>query len=151
MLAFHPELGDSGCPLELTADADLLLEPVNEAMAETLQVALGRDSAFMAETGFCADILRPEIEATLPAGWQSRLRPLSDYDNVFALDPYDLAMVKLVLGRAKDLDLLRALMRSRALNAEQLQERYRQTPLGEREMFSAGRNLRLLLKEAGTE
>ncbi|MBM3838170.1 MAG: hypothetical protein FJ398_09420 [Verrucomicrobia bacterium] len=37
--------------------------------------------------------LRPVIAETLPAGWESRLHPVPGYDNVFALDPYDLAIV----------------------------------------------------------
>ncbi len=51
-----------------------------------------------------ADILRPTIAETLPADWETRLHPVAGYDNVFALDPYDLAVVKLMVGRAKDLD-----------------------------------------------
>ena len=122
-----------------------------KAMAETLQVALGRDSAFMAEMGFYADILRPAIVETLPAGWGSRLVPVPGYNNVFALDPYDLALVKLLLGRPKDLDLLRALLRMGLLDPKRIQQRYAETPLGEREMFDAGLNLTLLLRELGLE
>jgi hypothetical protein len=36
----HPELGDSGGVLELTADADFLLEPVHEAIT---RLESGRD------------------------------------------------------------------------------------------------------------
>ena len=39
-----------------------------QAIAESLQLAAGRDSAFMAQYGYYADILRPTIAATLPAG-----------------------------------------------------------------------------------
>ena len=86
---------------------------------------------------------------TLPAGWESRLHPVPGFDNVFALDPYDLAVVKLMVGRAKDLDLLRALLRLGIIEPARLQQHYRQTPLGEREMISAGRNLTTLLRELG--
>jgi hypothetical protein len=61
LLPSHPDLGSPGQALELTTDADLLLEPANEAIAESLQVAAGKDSAFMAEFGYSADILRPRF------------------------------------------------------------------------------------------
>jgi len=135
--------------LELTTDADLLLEPDNEAIAESLQVAAGKDSAFMAEFGYYADILRPAIVETLPAGWETRLQPVSGYDNVFALNPYDLALVKLVLGREKDLALLRGMLRLGIVEPAKLRQHYQATPLGEREARSAGRNLPVVLHEVG--
>ena len=66
---------------------------------------------------------------------------MPEYSNVFALDAYDLALVKLVLGREKDLELLRGLLRLGIIEAERLRLHYRQTPLGEREAFAASRNL----------
>jgi hypothetical protein len=149
LLPAHPELGETGCPLEMTADADFLLDPSNEGIAESLQLAAGEDSAFMAEFGYYADILRPSIAEALPAGWDSRLHPISGYTNVFALDVYDLALVKLMIGREKDLDLLRTLLRMGILEPARLREHYRQCPLGEREAVVAGRNLAALLKEPG--
>ena len=149
LLPAHPELGNPGGFLELTMDADFLLEPVNEAIVESLQLAAGRDSAFMAQNGYYADILRPVIAETLPAGWETRLVPVPGYDNVFALDPYDLAMVKLVVGRQKDVDLLRALLKLGIIEPPRLSNHYQQTPLGEREAFTAGRNLQILLRELG--
>ena len=77
LLPDHPELGSVGSPLELTNDADFLLELVNEAIAESIRLAAGRDSAFMAQSGYYADILGPTIADTLPAGWKSRLHPVA--------------------------------------------------------------------------
>lgn len=149
LLPRHPELGVPGGALERTTDADFLLDPSNESIAESLQFAAGRDSAFMSQNGYYADILRPVIAETLPAGWESRLHPVSGYDNVFALDPYDLAIVKLVVGREKDLELLRAMLRLKIVEPEPLRRHYQQTPLGEREAFDAGRNLTRVLQELG--
>jgi hypothetical protein len=149
LLPAHPELGERGCPLELTADADFLLDPTNEGIAESLQLAAGEDSAFMAQFGYYADIMRPAIAEALPAGWASRLHPVSGYKIVFALDVYDLALVKLMVGREKDLDLLRTLLRLGIVEAARLREHDRQCPLGEREPVVAGRNLTTLLKEFG--
>jgi hypothetical protein len=149
LLPRHPELGVPGGPLERTTDADFLIDPITDALAESLQFAAGQDSAFMAENGYCADILRPMIAQTLPAGWGSRLHPVSGFDNVFAIDPCDLAMVKLMVGREKDLDLLRAMLRLHIVEPARLQHHYRQTPLGESESFTAGRNLTQVLREIG--
>ena len=148
LLAVYPELGEAGRPLELTNDADFLLEPVNTAIAESLQFAAGADSAFQREFGYYADILHPAIVETLPAGWEARLHPVYGYADVFALDLYDLALVKLLVGRPKDLDLLRALLGLGILQAARLRAHYQQTPLGEREAATAGRNLSHLLHDA---
>jgi hypothetical protein len=149
LLPEHPELGNQGQPLELTTDADFLLDPVNEAIAESLQVAAGNDSAFMAQFGYYADILRPEMAQTLPAGWETRLQPVPGYDRVFALGVYDLALVKLMVGRPKDLELLRGLLRLGIVEAAKLRQHYQATPLGEREALVAGRNLQMVLRELG--
>lgn len=151
LLPHHPELGAPGQVLELTTDADLLLEPVNEAIAESLQVAAGKDSAFMAQFGYYADILRPAIADTLPAGWEVRLQPVPGFDQVFALNPYDLALVKLVVGRPKDLDLLRAMLHLRIVEPQRLRQHYQSTPLGEREALIAGRKLQIVLRELGEQ
>jgi hypothetical protein len=147
LLPQHPQLGDAGRPLELSLDADLLVEPIDESLADLLKDAVGHESAFEQRQGYYADILRPMIAETLPAGWESRLHPVAGYDNVFALDVYDLALVKLLVGRQKDLDLLRALLKLGIVELARLRAHYQQTPLGEREAATAGRNLSSLLQE----
>jgi hypothetical protein len=149
LLPAHPELGDPGQPLEASYDSDLLLTPVDEEIAAMLGEAVGQQSLFAKRQGYYADILRPIIAETLPAGWESRLHPVASYDNVFALDVYDLALVKLVVGRRKDLDLLRALLKLRIVEPARLRAHYQQTPLGEREAVTAGRNLTVVLQEIG--
>ena len=84
---------------------------------------------------------------TLPAGWESRLHPVEGFDYVFALDIYDLALVKLMVGRAKDLELLRALIGRKLLDLDRLSRHYQSVPLGERDAIAAGRNLTLLCRE----
>ena len=149
LLPAHPELGEPGQPLEASYDADLLLEPIDEELAAILGEAVGQQSLFTKRHGYYADFLRPVMAETLPAGWESRLRPVAGYHNVFALDSYDLALVKLVIGREKDLALVRALLRLNILQPERLRQHYHQAPLGEREMTLAGGNLMLLLRELG--
>jgi len=145
LLAIHPELGEKGNPLELTEDADFLIDPCNENLAESLQFAAGRDSAFMKEFGCYLDILRPTISETLPVGWKTRLIPVTGYDDVFALNSYDLAIIKLRLGRSKDMKLLRAMLRLKIVEPERLRQRYQETSLSEADTVAMGRNLQILL------
>lgn len=149
LLPRHPELGGTGQPLELSLDGDFLIDPVDQMIADMLKDAVGRESVFEQRHGYYADILRPEMTETLPAGWATRLHPVAGYDNVFALDAYDLAVVKLVVGRAKDLDLLRALLRLGIILPGHLRQHYQATPLGEGDALTAGRNLTLLFRELG--
>jgi hypothetical protein len=112
-----------------------------------LQEAVGEEGAFMQRFGYHADILRPTFTDSLPEGWESRLNSVPDHDNVFTLDPYDLALVKLTIGRLKDLDLVRAMLRLGIVEPERLRAHYQQVLLGENEAATAGRNLTLLLRE----
>jgi hypothetical protein len=52
--------------------------------------------------------------------------------------------VKVVLGRPKDLDLLRALLKLGLLDLEKLRAHYHAVPLREPEAFIASRNLHAL-------
>jgi hypothetical protein len=52
--------------------------------------------------------------------------------------------VKLVVGRKKDMELVRALIELGKLEIGKLETRYRETPFEEPDMFRAGRNLRSL-------
>lgn len=147
LLPQHPELGEPGQPLEVSLDADLLIEPVDQMIADLLKEAIGQESAFERRNGYYADIMRPTMAETFPAGWESRLHPVPGYDNVFALDVYDLAIVKLRVGRAKDIDLLEALIRLGILAPDRIQEHYGNTPLNERDAFKISRNLDKVLRK----
>lgn len=50
-----------------------------------------------------------------------------------------------MVGRQKDLDLLRALLKLGILAPARLRAHYQATPLGENEAATAGRNLQALL------
>ena len=147
LLPQNPTLGEPGQPLEASYDVDLLLTPIDEETAAILGEAVGQQSLFTKRGGYYADILRPTMRDTLPAGWESRLHPVVGYTNVFALDIYDLALVKLMVGREKDLNLLRALFQLGLIEPARVREHYQRCPLGEHDAMNAGRNLTLLLKE----
>ncbi len=140
LLVSFPELGEQGL-LEKTYDGDLLLDPINKEIAAFLTEAIGRESLFQAQQGYHADILHPTIVDSLPPGWEVRLVRMEGMGNVFALDPCDLAAVKLVVGREKDLTLVRGLLQLGKIHIEPLRERFHSMPLGERELFRAGANL----------
>ncbi|MEI8293277.1 MAG: DUF6036 family nucleotidyltransferase [bacterium] len=147
ILASFPELGEAGL-LDNTFDADFLLEPVTKGIADLLMEAIGEGSLFEKEKGYHADILHPSIVETLPPGWKERLVEVKGFDNVFALEPLDLAVVKIVVGREKDLALVRGLLALGKISAEDLRKRWSSMPLGELEMFRSGRNLALVLEES---
>ena len=109
LLASFPELGQPGSPLVSTFDADLCPLPFDEATGTMLNEALGESHAFHARHGYHADILRDSIFETLPPGWEKRLVPVPGCENASAIDPHDLAAVKLMVARPKDLTLLRHL------------------------------------------
>ena len=145
LLPVDPVLGDAGQPLEFSYDADLLVSPMNEEAAGILMESLGQESFFAKRHGYYADILRPEITETLPEGWSSRLLPVPGVSASFGLNPLDLALVKLILGRPKDLGLLREIMIREIITAESLRNFYHAADLSEAAAAAAGRNLHLLL------
>lgn len=140
ILASFPEIGEEGL-LDNTYDGDLLLDPISKEIAAFLTESLGQGSLFRAQKGYHADILHPTIVESLPPGWEERLVLMDGFENAFALDPYDLAAVKVVVGREKDLALLRGLLLLGKISTDRLRERLHTMPLGEKEMFRAGRNL----------
>ncbi|MBI5773937.1 MAG: hypothetical protein HZA89_09380 [Verrucomicrobia bacterium] len=142
LLGSFAELGEAGGPLELTFDADLLVEPCDEQLAALLHEAVGEGSLFSQRTGYHADILRPEIIETLPTGWESRLVPLDAATNATALAPEDLLVVKLRTGRPKDLQLCRAVVQRGLVSPARLHARLDATPLNERETTLVYRRLR---------
>ncbi len=151
LLPLHSNLGETSPPLEISLDADLLIDPVDQQIADMLKDAIGEDSGFMQANGYYADILKPTISEALPSGRESRLKKVDGFKNVFALDLYDLALVKLMVGRPKDVALLIAPLERGIIEPAKLRERYTAVPLGERELIAAGRNPTAILRKTGLE
>lgn len=107
LLASFPELGETNGPLEISYDADLLVDGVDEQLAAVIEGAIGKESLFEAREGYHADTLKPVVAETFPAGWEERLVPLASCEGVFCLDPHDLGAIKLGVGRMKDMEHLR--------------------------------------------
>jgi hypothetical protein len=55
------------------------------------------------------DVLRDAIFETLPPRCRERLVPVPECEGAFALEPHDLAATKLLVGREKDIALVRHL------------------------------------------
>jgi hypothetical protein len=122
LLAAHPELGEPEAPLSSTFDADLLPEPFEELTATMLDEALGENRAYYQRHGYHADILRDSILTTLPRGWRERLVPVPQ-TSALALEAHDLAAVKVMVARPKDLNLVRRLLATGVLTAEVVRDR----------------------------
>ncbi len=145
LLGTDPQLGEPGQPLELSFDADLLLHPDDDESARILHEAVGEGSLFHRRHACFADLLRPEIVGTLPDGWEPRLVRLPGHPDVSCLDPHDLALVKLALGREKDMTLLAQLLKRKVIHPEELRRRYQALTWEVRRINRTGRNLGRLL------
>lgn len=132
LLASFPSLGDPHGPLAQTFDADLCPQPYDETTARMLNEALGESRSFHLRHGYHADIVRPSVFETLPSGWQDRLVPIPNAPGVRALDPHDLAAVKLLVGRPKDVALVRLLLDDHKLQKDVVQERLSAVEMDER-------------------
>ena len=124
LLASFPQLGNADSPLAATYDADLCPDPFDELTGTMLDEALGENRAYYLRHGYHADILRDTVLETLPAGWRERLVSVPGCTAAHALEPHDLAVVKLLVGRPKDISLLVHLHSSGLIEAEVVRARF---------------------------
>ncbi len=100
--------------------------------SDLIDGTIGEASPFELAYGYYAHGVGPET-AILPAGWQSRLIPISGPNTRsirgWCLEVHDLALAKLVAGREKDLDYVAALRRHGMVQEEVLRERLALTEL----------------------
>lgn len=129
LLVSFPELGDGDSMLAATYDADLCPEPFDELTGLMLDEALGENCTYFRRHGYHADILRDSILETLPSGWRERLVAIHDCPSALALDSNDLAAVKLLVGRPKDISLVRFLHETGRIDAEIVRERMNLLPI----------------------
>jgi hypothetical protein len=99
-------------PAEVLLSQECDLYPKNHPeTANLIHARLGRGSRFARNHGFYADVVTPEI-AILPAGWESRLKPMRTGRVVaLCLEVHDLVVSKLAAARLKDLEFIGALLR----------------------------------------
>jgi len=114
----------------LSQECDLYFKNRPET-ANLLHTELGRGSDFAQEHGFYVDIVTPEI-ASLPDGWQRRLKPLQAGSiKVYCLEIHDLIVSKLAAGRLKDLEFAGAMLRLGLVDPKVVQHRIRQFPVAQ--------------------
>jgi hypothetical protein len=89
--------------------------------------------------------MRPNIVETLPPGWESRLVRLDESANALALSPEDLIVAKMRVGRAKDMDLCRAMIDRSLITPAILRARLDATPMPESEVVTVYQRLNSLL------
>jgi hypothetical protein len=115
--------------------------------ANLLASRLGRRSAFARKHGFYVDVVTPEI-ATLPEGWEKRLKPLRiGRITAFCLEIHDLLVSKLAAGRLKDLELASALLKFRLGTAPTLRRRISRLSL-EQDRRKVRSLLKVILQES---
>jgi hypothetical protein len=100
---------------------------VQRSLFLQLEEALGMESSYLAQTGVFA---HPVGLGTivLPPGWEERLVPFGRDEGlatVWALEIHDLAASKLMAGRDKDFEFVRALLDHGLCDFSTLLERFR--------------------------
>ena len=139
LFASFPETDPELIGTAVTLDADFFIDPDDEALREKLDANFGEDHAFHAATGHYGDFVDLRLSESFPEGWRERLVPVRGFENVFALEPVDMAVTKVAatarsrlwrrLGRGgvdrgrKDINTLVALLRGERIRLETLQAR----------------------------
>ncbi|MDB6040624.1 MAG: hypothetical protein JWM99_4465 [Verrucomicrobiales bacterium] len=98
-------------PAEVLLSQECDIYPKNRPeTALFLDVKLGPKSPFATDKGYYADVVTPDL-ATLPAAWESRVKPLPlGLVTALCLDINDLLVSKLTAGRLKDMEFAAALL-----------------------------------------
>lgn len=115
--------------VSIEADLFTLRDPAD---ADAIDGAIGELSSFHQTFGYYAHGVGRDT-ATLPIDWESRLVPLRSTAmpgvTGFCLELHDLAVAKLVAGRAKDIDYVVTLAIHRLIDLTTVAARLSNTPL----------------------
>lgn len=117
------------------------------ADTDLIDGSIGEGSPFHQTFGYYAHGVGADT-AVLPQGWRERLVPVRNENTGggtgLCLEVHDLAVSKLVAGRAKDLEFVAALLRHRLVDSKIILHRLAQTavPMEQRQLCEA-RLLRL--------
>lgn len=139
LLPSCPDATPAELGVELTLDADFFIDPDDSQSRERLTAIFGNAMPYHAANGFYGDFVDYRGSGSFPKGWQSRLRAFPGMENVFVLDPLDVATNKLFatgqsrvlkrLGKRaedrgdKDINTVTALLLARVIDDRALQER----------------------------
>lgn len=122
-------------PTDLTQSVEVDLAPLScPSDADLIDGSIGELSPFHSTFGYYAHGVSIE-SATLPDGWESRLKalctPLTGGATALCLEPTDLAVAKLVAGRDKDVAFITVLVRHGLVTIDGIRSRLRDTRLAE--------------------
>ena len=114
LLATHPD-----APEELLRSMEVDCYPLDDpAKADLIDGSIGELSPFHETFGYYAHGIGPET-AALPTGWRGRAVRLENENTGGAvglcLAPEDLAVSKLLAGRAKDVEFVRGMLRAKII------------------------------------
>lgn len=120
---------DEDLPLEATRsmEADLAFHnDTDERKSDLVDGSIGELSSFHETFGYYGQGVSLAT-AVVPAGWADRVVPYMYADSApsraTCLDPHDLVVSKLVAGRLKDIEFVKALLEDDLLSAKLLIER----------------------------
>lgn len=73
VLASFPNESPESLGIEITIDADVFLDPDDQAARESLLNIMGEGRAYHQENGFYCDFIDARADYGFPLGWKSRL------------------------------------------------------------------------------
>jgi hypothetical protein len=149
LLVSFPELAElPESPLQTTYDADLIPYPFEEEIGRMLDEAFGEDRGFHQKYGYHADIVRPKVTETFPSQWESRLLPIDGLNEVYVIEPHDMAAVKCLVAREKDRRQLAYLLAEGLLDVAVLRNRIDEINLPAEKLADCHAFLDEVVKEA---
>ena len=95
LLASFPNENPERIGVAITLDADFFIDPDDAETRRRLEREFGEDHAYHNANGHYGDFVDLRLAEHFPKDWQQRLVPMPGLDNVFAIDPVDMAVTKL--------------------------------------------------------
>lgn len=139
LFASFPDVDPELLGTAVTLDADFFIDPDDQTLREKLEANFGENHAFHNATGHYGDFVDLRLSESFPEGWRERLVPMQGFDNVFALEPVDMAVTKIAatarsrlwrrLGRGgvergmKDINTIVALLKGGRMSLDTLKKR----------------------------
>ena len=150
--------------VEATLDADFFLDPDDESLRGQLSGRLGKNGAWHNSTGYYGDFVDLRLAESFPSGWRERLVPMPGFENVFALDPVDMAVTKIAatarsrlalrMARGgvdrglKDINTIAALLKAGRIRRDLLTDRLQRMDYDSALTVEASQVLAVILKMA---
>jgi hypothetical protein len=126
--------------LTATRDVDVIPPDGDERLADQISFVIGEASEFDAEYGYYAQGVSSDTPRFAPADWKTRAIPIRVAEfTAWCMEPGDLVLSKLGVGREKDLDFAQS---AADLNLVSLDDLLHRLP-----MVDCSEPLKMLLRE----